>query len=196
MEENQGVSTRKQIRNFLFLMSASTLSALVLAISLILYYSPSENYAARDALLSPEVIALINYNDTHPNTGAVTRFVFDSIELSFFDHSTKRWKKVDVDLEHYKNLYTLLSQDKSISPLPDDALQTFNTGNPATLTIRVRPEKKEFVSATTKVFQHIVFASQGNDYRIQLREGQKQDSWAYFNHPGIYQRLMTLMIPQ
>lgn len=194
MDEEKEISVKRQIRNLVFLISASVLSAMVLAGSLIMYYGPSGTYAARDVLLSPQVISIINYNDTHPSTGAVTRFVFDSIEFSYFDVPAKRWNKIQVGMEEYAKLYELLIHDRSVSPVTEEMMALFNKANPATLSVRVKPENDKSALHPSKVFQQVVFVNEGDDYRVELREGQQQDVWAYYHHPQIYQNVIKLLL--
>ena len=193
MDGDKDNSTKSQITRLLFLIGASVLSAFALAGSFILYYGPSGSYAARDVLLSPQVMTILNYNDTHPSTGAVTRFVFDSIEFSFFDVAAKRWNKIEVGMDQYAKLYQLLSGDKSESPVSEATINYFNKANPATLSIRVKPEKDKSAQYASKVFQQVIFVNEGDFYRVQLREGQQQDGWAYYLHPKIYQDVLKLL---
>ena len=189
--EKRTSSATRQIYNLLILAGASLLCGILVAVSLILYYGPTGSYVAGNVLLSPEVLEIVNYKDTHPNTGAATSFVFDSIELSYLDPVTKKPRLLQIGVDQYETVYQMIAQDKSLHPVSPEVVKAFYSSYPTTLTIRVKAEKAK--NGASKAFQQVIFIE--DHYRIELREGKPEDQFAYYSHPHIYKKIINLLIP-
>ena len=187
-------TSRNEIRNLLAVILSGVLCAFILAGAMLYYYGPTGRYYARNVLLSPLLTTQISFQDANPKTGEITRFVFDGIEISFYDKVQKAWKHVAVSPEAYNRFYDAVSQDVSLDKVTSDIQDLFLKGNPSKLTLRVRTESRAESHAATKIFQEVLFANEGNYYRVELREqGPGRGEWAYFYHPGIYMETMKLL---
>jgi hypothetical protein len=183
---------RKEIRNLLIVLTGSVLCALLFGGLILKYYSPGGSYNAKNVLLSPEMTAVLSYADTNPKTGVKGRFIFDSLNFSYYDDVAKKWWHVPVNQLNYETFYKLVSSDSSPSGTHENIKKLFNQNHFSILNLKVRSDPRGSAEISTKTFQDIQFASQGDYYRVELREEGGQDTWAYFYHPGIYQESLQL----
>ena len=183
---------RKQIRNLLIVLGGSVLCALIFGGLVLNYYGPGGNYYAKNVLLSPEISSVLYYADTNPKSGAKGRFVFDSINFSHYDDSTKKWLDRSVSQPMYDAFYKLVSGETSVSEIQENIKELFDRNHFSILKLKVRSDNRSGGEGTTKTFQDIHFASQGDYYRVELREEGNRNTWAYFYHPDIYQEALQL----
>lgn len=74
--------------------------------------------------------------------------------------------------------------------VPEVIYRQFFKPYPATLSFQVHAENTPSVS---KIFLEANFVNEGDYYRVQLRNDVgATNPWAYFYHPGIYQKVMQL----
>lgn len=181
-------ASKSEIRNLLAVILSGVLCAFILAGFMLYYYGPTGHYFARNVLLSPSLIMKLNFQETNPKSGEVSRFVFDGIEFSYYDNSKKAWKQTAVSPAAYEKFYELISQDVSLEIAGQDIPNLFLKGNAARLTLKVKKESKV---ESSRIFQEVFFANEGDYYRVELREqGYVQGELAYFYHPGIYQEAL------
>lgn len=184
-------SAAVQIRNLLFVIGSGTLCACALAWLMIVYYGPSGSYLVRNALLSPDLIQNLTYNETLSKNGASSTYVFDKIEFSYFDETEKKWIKLIVPIELYRSFYQRIESEKSLLDMPDDVVNETFKNTPASLSLIVHAQNN---SVMTQTFQEVQFPKNGDYYRITLREqtSKPSGSWIYYYHPGIYKEALQL----
>lgn len=132
----------------------------------------------------------VNEGSKKKKTAAL--FVLDDIEFSYYDSQIKEWKHYPIDVEKYAKFYWMVASDKSLE-MPDEIKNEFTPANLATLNLNIHDELKISLQ-TRKVFSRIEFIKEGNYYRINLREQNSIDAWAYFYHPGIYREVIELFL--
>lgn len=184
--EYRSLSTRQQIRNLILLITSGVLCAFLLSGLLVYYYGPTGQYVVRNALLDPGVLPRLAYDDHN------SRFVFDSIDFSYFDTAQKQWKHLAISPEHYRKFYSTIESDVSLEKVEQSVEALFNQVGAATLSLKVRSEYK----SETKTFQQVQLLNNGDYYRIQLREESSPTRWIYFRHPGIYNQALQLFTGQ
>jgi hypothetical protein len=183
-----------QIRNLLFVMLSAIICALIISGLLLYKYGPSGGYLAQNTILSPDVTESLWYTDSNQRTGGNSRFVFDAVEFSYYDNKTNQWQHLQVDQNHYRTFYQMVMHDKSISDITPQLLSLFD-GN-ASLILKVRTESNAGWQEEVKTLQRIEFAKDGDHYRVDLREQNSPNQWAYFAHPQIFNKTLQLFKPQ
>lgn len=195
MDRQTSPSQKKDVRNLLFVIFFGVAVAFVGTAWMAYYYGPSGRYFASSVLLSPDVIQQLSYNAYDPKTNGTSRFDFDKIEFSHFNTETKKWQKYNVDLEQYAKFYSLVSSEKSVPHLTDDIINLFNQPYPSRIILSVHTESSAKWQATTKDFQELQFAFNGDYFRVELHEDSTKAEWAYFYHPQIYRQVLSLFTP-
>lgn len=191
MAENQN-SSRTDIRNLLIVILSGVLGAFVIAGIMLHYYGPNGRYYARNVLLSPQLAGNLSYEDDNPKTGKRSRFIFDSIDFSYYDTKQKKWIQKPVSNAAYGNFYDSLGNELSLQNVTDEIQNVFLKDNPAKMVIKVRTESNADWQIANKIFQQVEIASEY--YRVQLRTTEGLTSqWAYFRHPGILNEAMNLL---
>lgn len=191
MEKNMDRSQKNQIRNLLVVLSSALLTAVIIAGVLLHNYGPSGRYAFPDTLLAPDLVQALSFNDTNSKTGGMSRFVFSDIEYQFYDDQTKQWRQLPVFVEQYANFYQSIGNQQSV-PIDEDLVSHFSEGLPSKLLIMAQTESSAQWQELKKPFQEVQFAKNGDYFRVQLREDNKGNHWAYFHVPGILQRVQGL----
>lgn len=185
-------SAKRQIRNLLAVFISGIACAFLLSVFLVYNYGPSGKYIVRNALISPDLVTILSYNDTNVHTGGMSRFVYNGLEFSYYDSKAKQQKIIQLDPDQYNKLYQSIISDSSILEAPSDVTALFSK-DPAALAIKVRTESHAPWQDETKDFQRVEFV---NDfYRIKLHEEKSADQWVYFKHPGIYQEVLNIISP-
>lgn len=192
--DNRAPSPKRQVRNLLSVLSFSILSAFLIAGLLLYAYGPSGRYLVKQALLSPDLMTSLNFNDSNHKTGGMSRFVFDGIELSLYDSQTKKMQNKPISLDGYKKFYELVANEKSLKSPPEEVESSFRKMPIASLLINIRTDSHAAWQDETKIFQEINFLVEGDYFRIELREEQNSGgNWAYYYYPGIYQKALNLL---
>lgn len=186
-------SVKHQIRNMLLVITSGVMGAILLSLFFLYSYGPSGRYQASHALLSPQLANTLAFNDTNHKTGGSSRFIFDGIEFTYFEKNGQK-NLIQIDLPTYEKFYQMISADQSLLDISNDVLGLFNQGTNSSLVIKIRTDSHAQWQDETKIFQEVAFASEGNYYRIELRE-DKAGEWAYYYHPGIYQATVQTFIP-
>lgn len=192
MGDKDKISANKEIRNLIFLIGSAVGFAVLAAVGLVWYYGPSGLYEAKHTLLSPDFFQELKYSDSNPETGGSSVFVFDTISFIYYDNDLKRWDKVEVSKEKYRQFYQLISGDVSEENVSPQLIDRFTVAYPATLELRVKVKNGSGADGTIKTFQEVVFINEGDDYRVELHESTIEKKWAYFHHPSIYQKAMNI----
>jgi hypothetical protein len=185
---NQELSAKQQIKNLLLVISSGILCALLISLFFVYNYGPSGQYIVRNALLSPDVLEKLSFNDIDTKTGKMTRFDFEGIEFTYYDIQ-KQWKRNSISTEQYRSFYKSIDNDVSILDESHAIESLFNKEGAATLTLKVSTENRSEKSDEIKNFQQVNFVANGDYYRIELRESKSPQSskWAYYHHPMVYQ---------
>jgi len=187
-------SSYTRIRNFLTVMIGGSLSGVLIVIALIYIYGPTDTYKAKNVLLSPDVLQKFWYNTSSASTkGKMSRFSIKEIELLYFDKGSSRYTTVQVPILKYGAFYDLVKGDRGKSQ--DLALQQQFDETPAA-TILIKSSASGGNSRTvTEIFQQIQFSQGANTYRVELKEDDKSDSWVYFTHDDITNKVMKIFVP-
>lgn len=196
MQPSAEKNRNKDLRNLGLVIFFSILAAFLLTFFFIYNYGPSGQYRARNVLLAPALFQELNYNDKDPKTNQLNRFIFDNLELSWYDEETNTRKKMDVDKDRYEQFYNIVASDQSIQDPVSEIRMEFNRPNIATLKLNVKTESSAKWDAATKVFQETQLLNDGNYYRVELHEDNPGgEHWAYFYHPHIFHDVKAIMIP-
>lgn len=175
-------SPRNQIRNFLLVIGSSVGFAVIVVLVTLYYYGPTGRYLTRNVLLAPEVTGSMVFMDFNPQTGGMSRFVFDRIE--FVTDRT-----IPVNMDSYREIFRLIGNDRSLRDVPDDVINLFNHENPSRLILTIRTPDQGAV----KIFQEVHFAKIGDYYRIELHVEKGEGDWAYFYHSKIDDKINQLV---
>jgi len=187
-------SSYTQIRNFLTVIIGGTLSGVLIVAALLYIYGPTNTYKAENALLSPTVLEKLWYNTSSASTqGKMNRFSFQSIELLYFDKPSSRYITVQVPLERYGRFYNLVSGDIGTTESVELA-RLFDQTAAATLLITASTNGGSS-SAIIENFQQVQFSPDGDYYRVELKEEDKANNWAYFTHKDIHNQAMKILQP-
>ena len=186
-------SSFTRIRNFLTVIIGGTLSGILIVLVLLYTYGPSDTYKAQNVLLSPDVLEKLWYNTTSASTqGQMNRFTFKEIEFLYFDQDSSRYISHQVPLSSYGEFYRLVKRDLGVAN--DEGLEKeFDQTPPASILIKATTNGN--VRTISENFQQIQFSQDSNVYRVELKEEEKSDSWAYFTHNGIYNKVMKILQP-
>lgn len=184
-------NTRNEILKVTTLFFSAILSAILFAGYMIYYYGPSGIYLAENVILSPSMMDKINYKDSHPKTGQLVRFIFNSIEFSYFDKVSGNLRQFPVDEATYEEFYRLIQSAKGSESIMGEIQEQFDRGLASNLSIMMQTEER-VSPPTTKVFQVIQFV-ESDYFRVQLLQGDNNPNpWVYFYQPGVYQKIMQL----
>lgn len=183
-----------QIRTLIFVILSAVACAFLISGLLLYRYGPSGGYSAKNAILSPDVTESLWYSDANPKTGGSSRFVFDDLVFSYFDTKTRQQHSIQITPELYRQFYQIVANDTSIAEITPQLLTHFDDGSQTSLVLNVRTESNAGWQEDVKTLQQIDFAKEGNYYRVDLREENAPNQWAYFYHPQIYQKTIHLFI--
>lgn len=194
MENETERTVKHQVKNLLAVVGSGFLCAFLIAIMMLYYYGPTGRYYVKNILISPEVLPEMNYNDSNSKTNKNSRFIFNGIELSFYDRDAKRVTVIPVTENAYRKFYHMIEQDGNVDNPSDDLKLLFEKEGTATLVITVKTESKADWQMLTKGFQQVQLSKEGDDYRIELHDQNQAEKWVYFHHPKIYQEAMNILI--
>jgi hypothetical protein len=192
--EPKQFSKARRIEALLIILGSGVSLAFALALFMLYYYNPSGSYLAKNVLLAPDSALAIRYGESNQRTGRITHFVYDGAEFSYYDLLEKKWKRLLIDSKKYAEFYQRVGEDLSLSEVSDEIRGSFNALYPSTLSINIHAENDS--SKSSKVFSQAVFAEGSDYYRVQLRDDGSSEGWAYFYHPGIYQQVFKIFVPQ
>lgn len=184
----------KEIRNLVFVLSASVIAGFLFFLGLLYFYGPSGQYLINNVVLSPESLHQLSYTEgVKKSTKQQLRFAFDRIELMRWDLSSKTWKQEKISKELYQELYAiLLSGSKNVEASPQ-INDLFYKKLPLSISIYVKPESFSDVMES-KIFQTMQFAEIGDYFRVELIGANAGQEWAYFYRSGIYKEVSELLL--
>lgn len=182
--------TKNEIRNLLLVIGGGVFSAFVIAAYFVMNYGPTGQYEATTALLGPELLSQLNYNDNNSKTGGVDRFVFDRIEFSYFDASRRKWIQIPINEDQYVEFYQMIASDKSILDPNGQMEVLFFKDSPSKLSLIVKTESPAAWQALAKIFQEVQFVE--DYYRVRLHEQAPGEHWVYFHHLKIAEKTAQL----
>jgi len=190
LKQNYG-GVMSEVRGLLLLLGCAVLSAAFLAFGMFWYYDTGGVYRLDRVLLSPDTLAALHF-EGDAKLGQSERFVFDSILLSNIEKGDQELVNQTVDTEAYRLFYELIRKDYSLVEGDKTADAAF-TGRPgARLAIQVRPAKGGR-TVRPRTFQEIHFSSEGDHYRVELRNASAEQEWAYFYHEGLWEKASPLL---
>ncbi len=196
MTDGSGSSVGKLIRNLLLVLVLGALCAIIAAGAVLYYFGPTGSYSLTNVLISPQVASELTYVDTSTSSGKQVRYVFDRMEFLYFNVEKNDWHHLEVDLPRYQKLYEMVSKATSMAEVPDHVRNSFSWENPAILTVVVRREGMDPSHAETKAFQEVQFSETGDYFRVQHRDQTAKEEWVYFYSPGIYQKVVQVLVQQ
>ncbi len=167
---------------------SAILCGFLIVFLLIRYYGPTGQYAIEQVLLQPNLIRQLSFQEKDATTGKMGQYVYDHIEYTYYDPARSNWKKLNVTPERYELFVKAVSGDRSAIKPTDEIIDSFTRSRSAILTIWV----KNTASAALKTFQEIAFAPQTGLYRVELRQQEDTQPWAYFEHSQIYEEVQQL----
>lgn len=186
------LGSKREIKTILIVLLLSTLVAGLIAFFFIYYYSPSGNYEAKNTLLDPGIIERINYPEKDSKTGKMAHYMFDRTEAVFFDPQKNKTEKIVLKSHQYKELYELVSSDRSIHFVTDEILNAFILSNPLQITTYMMMADPQSYSSKKNILQNMQVLE--NDYyRIQLQGKIESGGWVYFYHSHIYQTIKKML---
>jgi hypothetical protein len=196
VKTNNSISSASQIRNLLIIFTSGIGLAVLLSLLSLYYYNPSGSYQVKNVLLSPNSLESMRFVDGSSKAGGNPRFVFDTIEFSFYDDGLRKWEKKAVSRDQYSTLYSMINNEKSLDVIPVEVENAFQKAHPATLALKVRIEGAAGIQVPATIFTQVEFAAIGDHYRIQLRDQTNNlGGWAYFHQPGIYKKVLKTLNP-
>lgn len=189
------VSKKRQIRNLLFVAGSAVFIACAVSALFLYKYSPTGTVVIKDVLISPNMLAGLNFNDTNKKTGGMSRFIFDKIQFEYDDLQKGTRESKAVSSDAYQAFYDKIKSNKSLTNPSDEVKNAFNKGRNANLKIFVRTESSASFQFLEKVFQEIDFSKNGNYFRVQLRESDPTGAnFAYFGENEIYKIASTIFL--
>src|SRR5262245_44769599 len=119
-------STKSQITHLILLLLCAGGAALLLSFFLIFNYGPSGKYTFNQAFIHTNLVATLNYNVTNYRTNSLTHYIFDRIEVNYYNPTSKNEKSIKLDVSIYRKIYQLIQSDTSLlSPLPSEIEESF-----------------------------------------------------------------------
>jgi len=187
-------SSYTQIRNFLTVIIGGALGGILIVMALLYAYGPSDTYKAQNVLLSPKVLEKLWYNTTSASTqGQMNRFSFKEIEFLYFEKDSPKYVTKPVPLSRYGKFYELVKGD--LGTVQNEALQKhFDEAPSATILIKATSNGGS-ARTITENFQQVQFSSDGQSYRVELKDEDQAENWAYFTHDDIFNKVMKILQP-
>lgn len=176
----------RDIKNLFFVLGSSLICAALLSYFFIYYYGPSGKYKAGNTLVDPSLVSQIDLGEKGQKAG----FVFDRFEFSYFDRKIGKMVPIPIQREQYQLFYRKISPLLSLESTAQ-LEQLFLQSHPALLTTHLRTIEGG-QKGKDQIFQIAEFIEE-NYFRVQL-EGNRQDTWAYFYQPDLYQEIFTIFL--
>jgi hypothetical protein len=176
-----------KVRSLLLLLGSAIVCALLLTLLLIHNYGPSGRYSLKKTLIEPALVYNLAYRDVNNRTGKLTHYLFDGIDLSYYSPKEGKPRNMILAPDSYALIYQLLANDLSLLKPP-------TTFQPlASLMIKVRTQSHTDSLDESKNFQTVDFAK--DHYRVRLHEPANANTWIYFEHLDIDQKILTALFP-
>lgn len=166
-------------------LGASVIAALLVTFFFVAEYSPKAGYVVNAVLIEPDILAEFNYNDLDPKTGAMDRFVFDSIVVK------NGSVEIPFSMEQYRALYKKIALENSVEPIES----LFSAPSTLKMIIYSRTESPAAWQAAKKAFQSVEFSPSESYFRVELHESDSGVHWAYFRQKGVYEYLLEELKP-
>jgi len=191
------MSTESRISGLVTLILSAVGCAVAITAFMVYQYGPSGSYPVQKSLLNPEFIPALSFNAINSKTGAEDRYVFDNITFTYFSVDAQQPREVGVTYQQYTDFYKVIANEKSMTDVPQDFITLFDRSNPARLSIYIQTESNAQWQQEKKIFQEVQIATEGNFYRIQLRQEENpQHEWAYYHHPDIKEKAFNIFVPK
>lgn len=191
MDLRQNASGKSEAKGLIVLLALSFLTALAIALFLIMNFGPTGSYVGKNTVLSPEALENLSFRDVRLDTPF--KYVFDRIEYTFRQKGKSKPVMKRISLEEFESFYLLTSADESV-----DAERVDNSlfdDLAASIAIYIRQEKEIKGEPSARSLQKIEVGKDGNSYRVELI-GSAENPWAYFVHEGVSGKIHSLFIPE
>jgi hypothetical protein len=166
-------------------LGASVMAALLITLFFVVEYSPKAGYVVNAVLIEPDILTEFNYNDVDPKTGAMDRFVFDSIVVK------NGAVEIPFPMAQYQALYKKIALEQSVEPMES----VFSAPSTLKLVIYSRTESPAAWQAAKKEFQLVEFSPAEGFFRVELHEGDPGIHWVYFRQKGVYESVLQELKP-
>lgn len=190
MDLRQNAPGKSEARGLIILLALSFLTAMGIALFLIMNFGPTGSYVGKNTILSPEALESLNFKDTRLETPF--KYVFDRIEYTFRQEGKTKPAVKKIGLDEYESFYLLTSSDESVDAERVDSSLFDELA--ASIAIYVRQEKEIKGEPSARLLQRIEVGKDGDTYRVELI-GSGDNPWAYFVHKGISGKIHSLFIP-
>lgn len=188
------VTPPSSVKSLILLMLFSVSCALAIAIFSVQKFGPTGAYDVKNALVTPYLLENMSFDEVDNRTGASTRFVFDQLLYSYQDPDTRQIRTVPLTMSQYRQFYDTISGDSSIVE-GGAGLGALFDGELSRLILKVKTVTDDPLQSEKLVFQQIEFGTDGNFYRIELREQlNPPEPWAFFHHIGIKDKIHKLFV--
>lgn len=140
---------RKEIFQLLGVIFGAVGLAVVVAAFMLYSYGPTGRYLAQNVLLDPALLPKLSFQE------GGDRFIFDHIEIAYYEPSSQNFVKTPLDLDQYRKIYALVGTDRSMREPSDEVKGEFNRQKLVRLLVVVKPKG----DAMETPFQTVDFAS-------------------------------------
>ena len=185
MAERHDSSKSRQIEVLLSVLGTGIFAGILIALAMLYYYNPTGSYQISNILLDPENAFTLRYTEPGAKGKSEGRYVFNSMEYSYYNPESKKTDSIATPKEKYAKFYQSIANDKSIPEAGPEIESMFNSQNQSNLVLKVRQVGEDASKGHESTFSRIVFADNGDYYRVQLRQSNAAVDWIYFQHPKI-----------
>lgn len=193
MPKSEIPSVKRQIVGLLSVLAAGLAFALAIIGYLLYTYGPTGQYRAENILVEPSLVKKLSYIDTEVSRGKEGKHILDHVQFQVFDEKSGQWDVYLLNDEQYKRIFDLLSRDESLFPVPEELDHKFRSSRLANLEIIARPELPGNQQGQTKTFLSVDFIPGGDVYRVFIRTSSIGTDYAFFNHPGVYDKVIKIV---
>lgn len=169
---------KTEVRNLLTVVLGGVVTGFLIMGLLLYYYGPAGNYLVKHVLLTPEVLEQLSFSETRSD-GVSESFVFDRVELSYWNSDLGVMENYEVDRNAYREFFLSVAEERSVDVYPE-VERIFHGQHVATLRLKVRP----LPGGDSRIFQMVQISPEQDYFRIQLRM-QQDNVWAYFKQSGV-----------
>lgn len=187
MIQEASSAKKREIYSLLCVFGTGLLCAVLLTVALTYYYTTEGAYRAKNVLVEPALLPKLRYNDLREGKGERATYVFHKIVLRVVDPVKRGYRTVNLTQRQYEEIYTGLETDESLTSHFEEQARLYLSGDQATLSLILwnKSTQGEYT------FMRMEVASDGDHYRVQIRDGNGAQTWAYFEHPQIMQQMLS-----
>jgi hypothetical protein len=176
-----------EIKTLLAVLAAACAAALILALFMLRVYNPESGYPGANVLLTPENAFALEFSEPLKTGKKSIDYRFHSVT---FVHAQVRGQTKNLTKEQYSAIYSLVKNDIGIQDPTNKDLNLYTRGSAGVLQINVATGTEISAESTSIPFITVVFAASGDDYKVNIRHAGNGDTWVYYHHPGIFQKVL------